>query len=204
MEVITLGDARLFFATKPEDILIEHQITNAYIVNKPWLVSGMQLLDDLNKGYFKVAIMQGNPSDLINQIKRSIRCIEAGGGLVLNEEGEILMIFRNGVWDLPKGKRDEGEKISDCALREVQEETGITSLQLGSFIDITRHFYSDSLGWILKETYWYRMQAPNRQLVPQTEEGISEACWVAPSSLPNRLLNTYYSIKFIVQKAGYV
>jgi 8-oxo-dGTP pyrophosphatase MutT (NUDIX family) len=56
--------------------------------------------------------------------------IEAAGGLVLNERGNLLMIFRRGKWDLPKGKRDAGESIETCAVREVEEETGLVGVQL--------------------------------------------------------------------------
>jgi len=39
------------------------------------------------------------------------RKIIAAGGLVTNENNELLMIFRRGKWDLPKGKADEGETV---------------------------------------------------------------------------------------------
>jgi len=204
MEVITIGESKLYLDLNPMEILIQHKITNAYIVHQPCFVMGKQLLEDMAKGHFKTVIIQGNPTDRIKQIKQSMRCIVAAGGIVVNNNNELLMIYRNDVWDLPKGKWDDGETISECALREVQEETGIVSVQLADFIDVTRHFYADPQGWVLKETYWYRMQAPNQLLVPQTEEGITEVCWVAPNKLAKRLLNTYYSINYILEKSGYV
>ena len=72
--------------------------------------------------------------------------IIAGGGLVLNEKNELLMIFRRGKWDLPKGKLDDDESIEQCAMREVKEETGIANLALVKFIGITNHEYFDN--WI--------------------------------------------------------
>jgi 8-oxo-dGTP pyrophosphatase MutT (NUDIX family) len=69
--------------------------------------------------------------------------IIAGGGIVTNELGELLMIFRRGKWDLPKGKLDEGESIEDCAIREVEEETGVKNLKLGAKLLVTEHEYFD-------------------------------------------------------------
>lgn len=201
MEVVTLGEAKIYFSESPLLVLSELKITNAYIVNQAWKLIGEQLLNDMAQGYCQVALVIGDPAKRITEISQSVRRIKAGGGVVLNESGEVLMIFRNSVWDLPKGKWDEGETISECAIREVEEETGVTNIQLGSFLLITRHFYTDSQGWVLKETYWYRMQAPNQTLKPQTEEGISEVCWVKQSNLHKHLLNTYYSIKQVLQTA---
>ena len=56
--------------------------------------------------------------------------IIAAGGLVTNKHNELLMIFRRAKWDLPKGKLDEGESIEACAVREVEEETGIKNISL--------------------------------------------------------------------------
>lgn len=204
MEVVTLGEARIYFSQSPLLDINKLKISNAYILNQAWSLFGEYLLNYIANGYYQVAFVQGDPSVRIAELKGSIRCIKAGGGLVLNESGEVLMIFRNGVWDLPKGKWDAGETISECALREVEEETGVSNIQLGSFLAITRHFYADHQGWVLKETYWYMMLAPNQTLVPQTEEGISEVCWVAPSDLHKHLLNTYYSIKHVLQTAALI
>ncbi|MBV9986191.1 MAG: NUDIX domain-containing protein, partial [Chitinophagaceae bacterium] len=102
--------------------------------------------------------------------------IVAAGGLVQNENGELLMIYRRGKWDLPKGKLDKGESIEACALREVTEETGVRNLQLGALIDIGYHEYFDKYlqQEVIKETHWFRMSATGTQhLVPQTEEDIT-------------------------------
>jgi ADP-ribose pyrophosphatase YjhB (NUDIX family) len=52
------------------------------------------------------------------------KIVMAAGGLVENEHGEILLIYRKKHWDLPKGKLDAGETLEECAVREVEEETG--------------------------------------------------------------------------------
>jgi len=132
------------------------------------------------------------------------KTIIAAGGLVYNEKDELLMIFRRGKWDLPKGKLDDGETIEDCAIREVMEETGLTTVIRGNLIGITYHQYFDQ--WlkedVIKESHWYRMEAPgNQQLIPQTEEDIEIIKWVSEKELDEYLENSYDNIVEIVRKA---
>ncbi len=132
------------------------------------------------------------------------KTIIAAGGLVYNEKDELLMIFRRGKWDLPKGKLDDGETIEDCAIREVMEETGLTTVIRGYLIGITYHQYFDQ--WlkedVIKESHWYRMEAPgNQKLIPQTEEDIEIIKWVSEKELDEYLENSYDNIVEIVRKA---
>lgn len=121
--------------------------------------------------------------------------VDAAGGLVSNRRGDYLLIRRNGLWDLPKGHREQGEDIELTALREVQEETGVEALELGELICVTDHCYLRGGIWHLKHTYWYNMLYTDPvDLVPQREEDISKAAWVARSSLPPFLKATYPSI----------
>ena len=127
--------------------------------------------------------------------------IIAAGGLVENEDKEILLIFRRGKWDLPKGKLDEGETIEECAVREVEEETGLRSIQQGELIEVTLHNYIEKGTEIEKETYWYAMKVEGEQnLVAQTEEDIEDIKWVKESELPVYLANTYNNIIDIIEK----
>lgn len=129
--------------------------------------------------------------------------IIAAGGLVTNDNNELLMIFRRGKWDLPKGKLDEGEKIEECAVREVQEETGLKSIKLGKLVGITYHEYFDTYSNqdVNKETHWYAMKAlPGQKLVPQTEEDIQEIEWVRKEILDVYLNNSYANIVDIVNR----
>ena len=129
--------------------------------------------------------------------------VNAGGGLVSNRRGDFLLINRNGVWDLPKGHQDPGEDIEVTALREVQEETGIDDLILRNLICITDHCYKRNGIWHLKHTWWYDMLYTDpTDLTPQREEDISKAAWVAKSSLPPYLLNTYPSIIEVFREAN--
>jgi ADP-ribose pyrophosphatase YjhB (NUDIX family) len=110
--------------------------------------------------------------------------VRAAGGLVLNEKDEILLIFRRGKWDMPKGKLDEGEKLEDCAIREVEEETGLKKVKLISQLTITYHTYHEGTKFILKESHWYIMKVNGEQtLIPQTEEDIIEIRWVKGNDL---------------------
>jgi len=104
------------------------------------------------------------------------------------------MIYRNGVWDLPKGKQEPGEDIAVTAVREVCEETGIKA-RLGDFLTVTRHTYFLEGKLFVKSTYWYKMFADEKaETCPQTEEGIEKCEWVTPENLDYRLGNTYPSI----------
>ena len=128
--------------------------------------------------------------------------VNAGGGLVSNRRGDYLLISRNGMWDLPKGHQDPGEDIETTALREVQEETGIEDLELRDLICVTDHCYLRNGKWHLKHTWWYDMLYTDpTDLTPQMEEDISKAAWVARSSLPSFLLNTYPSIIEVFREA---
>lgn len=122
--------------------------------------------------------------------------IKAAGGLVLNDKKESLMIFRRGVWDLPKGKLDEGETIAECALREVEEETGISNTVLDKFLLNTYHFYEERGQSILKETTWYLMFSPGNQvLIPQAEEQITAIQWTNSNEIDVILPLTYPMIR---------
>lgn len=136
----------------------------------------------------------------------SKKIIIAGGGLVQNDRQELLMIFRRGKWDLPKGKLDKGESIKDCAVREVMEETGLVNVIPGDLVDTTFHDYFDP--WlqenVTKETHWYSMHAGGDQaLVPQAEEDITEIRWVSVNELDTCLANCYDNVIDVIHKAGY-
>lgn len=128
--------------------------------------------------------------------------ITAAGGLVQNNDGAVLLIFRRGFWDLPKGKLDAGELIPECAVREVREETGLQTITLGPFICMTTHTYFDK--WtqqnVKKETHWYAMKASSllpETLIPQTEEDIEKIEWVPVQQLPQYLVQTYPTIRSV-------
>lgn len=132
-------------------------------------------------------------ASLMAELLAGVKRIYAAGGLIFNKEGSCLMIYRNGVWDLPKGKKEDDEDIAATALREVKEECGVTA-QLGQLITITHHTYWLNQDLVVKSTYWYKMFADKTDATPQTEEGIEKCEWVTAEDLDYRLANTYPSI----------
>lgn len=133
--------------------------------------------------------------EIYRRLCSEFREVNAAGGLVSNRRGDYLLIRRDGLWDLPKGHQEPGEDIRITALREVQEETGVDNLKLRKLICITDHCYFRNNMWHLKHTWWYDMLYNEPvELVPQKEEDITKAAWVARSSLPPFLKNTYPSI----------
>lgn len=160
--------------------------------------------EHLNKNRsYGVVIEDISPKALQQELHKLYEPIDAAGGVVHDESGNVLMIYRRGKWDLPKGKLDDGEDIAECALREVTEETGLHQLTLGDKICDTWHIYSQYNKNLLKRTAWYHMQgSAAEQLVPQAEENILEARWITSEELAPVLRKTYDAIKEVLQKAG--
>lgn len=144
-----------------------------------------------------------SPRSLQDELHKLYTPMDAAGGIVLNEAGDVLMIYRRGKWDLPKGKRDDGEDMPTCALREVSEETGLQQLQLANKVCDTYHVYEQKGEHLLKRTAWYRMQGKATEtLVPQKEENIQEARWVKPADLGPIIYKSYEAIREVLVQAG--
>ena len=147
-----------------------------------------------------VLICHNNLTALLEEFKANFKIIEAAGGLVKNNKGEVLFIFRFGKWDLPKGKIEKGESIKNAAIREVEEECGIRGLEIVKPLLSTYHIYELKGDKILKRTYWLEMICTgSNELNPQTEEGITEAKWLDKKGIDNALKNTYQSIKEVLK-----
>ncbi len=130
--------------------------------------------------------------------------VEAGGGIVSNEKKELLFIFRRGKWDLPKGKLDKGETLEECAVREVEEETGLKNVKLKKPLLVTYHTYDENGKHCLKESHWFTMNAKGDQsLIPQVEEQITQLQWVTENKISSLIKNTYPSIIDVLITAGY-
>lgn len=133
------------------------------------------------------------------QFKSQYKLIEAAGGIVLNHQGDILMIHRLGKWDLPKGKVDEGETIEQAATREVSEECGIEQPAIVSFFQTTYHTYFLKNRWVLKPSHWFIMDAvKDEALIPQLEENITQVKWVNRSDIAAYLPESYASIQEVL------
>ncbi len=147
------------------------------------------LKNSKKKNYFLLA---KNPTKVFKQIKEELTLIKAAGGLVTNDKGEYLFIFRNKKWDLPKGKVEVGEKVKITAVREVEEECGVIIQKRKARICKTYHIYEMGGQVILKRTSWYRMRVKGSpKLIPQKEEGITQAVWLKPQEIKVKAKNTY-------------
>jgi 8-oxo-dGTP pyrophosphatase MutT (NUDIX family) len=159
------------------------------------------LLHEIVKDDFHAGIIWNND---LEQLKKSFfkhfRPVTAAGGVVENEKGEVLLIFRRGKWDLPKGKLDKGETIEQCAVREVMEETGLTNVELKEPLTVTYHTYDEFGKHLLKDSHWYKMKATGKQeLKPQTEEDINEIKWVKKKDLSSYFSNIFPSVKDVLE-----
>lgn len=124
--------------------------------------------------------------------------VQAAGGIVSDETGNVLMIYRRGCWDLPKGKVEAGESVEAAALREVEEETGIKAEIIGKKSFSVWHTYDTYGTPMLKETVWFDMKAlPGQQTVPQTEEDIAQVQWIPRSQVPEYLQKSFPSLQYL-------
>ena len=115
-----------------------------------------------------------------------------------NDKKEILFIYRNKKWDLPKGKLEKGEDIETCAIREVEEETGITDVKINTFITTTYHVFKRNGKFKLKETHWYEMYSSYEGILePQEEEGITKVKWKNFQKTQKALNKSYENIKLL-------
>lgn len=129
--------------------------------------------------------------------------VKAAGGFVLNENNEVLMMFRRGKWDLPKGKMDKKETFEECAIRETEEETGLKDIKLISPLITSYHTYHEGSRYVLKETKWFTMNISGEQkLVPQATEQITKLEWVKKNDLKKYLQNSFPSVMDVLE-AGF-
>ena len=166
---------------------------NAHAVKA--MIHEMQL-EKIHAGVF----FHGQLEELKKAFFKKFTIVQAAGGMVKNEKNETLLIFRRGKWDLPKGKLDKGESLEECAVREVEEETGLKKIKLMGPLLITYHTYHEGTRFVLKESHWYAMKTKGDQpLTPQTEEDIHEIKWVKDKDLKSYLKETFPSVVGVLQ-----
>lgn len=196
-------DRRTIIICRPEEATLSDPNAVEFHFKQSSDISALVEMFELSSTLEKIYIPSAEPEDCYKKICGDFREVNAAGGLVENRRGDYLLIKRDGLWDLPKGHQEAGEDIKVTALREVQEETGVDDLSLGDLICVTDHCYKRNGIWHLKHTWWYRMYyLKPLDLTPQTEEDITKAAWVAKSSLPPFLKNTYPSIKEVFLTAS--
>ncbi len=159
------------------DIQDKSVLISRYTGKMKHLLNHIDLLEKSTK-YKAVIIEHHEPDILIGDFTNLYKIISAAGALVINELGEYLMIHRLGYWDLPKGKIEKEESIQIAAVREIEEETGASDVQLKDSILTTYHTYKIKKKRILKRTYWFHATAPKQDLLAQAEENIEQATWL--------------------------
>jgi 8-oxo-dGTP pyrophosphatase MutT (NUDIX family) len=148
----------------------------------------------------KAYLYHPDEKEIMKVLKTKIPVNKAGGGLVYNKNGEVLFIFRNGKWDLPKGGTDKGEEIEDTAMREVEEETGVNGLTISKKLQKTYHIFKRNGVYKLKITHWFEMQSTYEGIpVGQAEEGIEKVEWKNPEQIKEALKNSYENIKLLFE-----
>ena len=201
MHRIYIGKRSIVICTPDDTALTDPNAVEYHVGARPdihALVGLFEASDTLGR----VFIPSDDPEAEYRRVCSEFKEVNAAGGLVSNRRGDYLLINRNGLWDLPKGHQEPGEDIRVTAVREVQEETGVMQLELRDLICVTDHCYRRDGIWHLKHTWWYDMLYTDPvDLTPQREEDISKAAWVARSSLPPYLKNTYPSIAEVFREA---
>lgn len=152
----------------------------------------LQKFDNSNILY----VVCDDPDRTLEEFCDTFRRVEAAGGVVENPAGEVLLMRRRGWWDLPKGHVEKGESHPQTALREVEEETGLHGVRLGTPLGTTQHFYQMHGHWEMKRTWWYAMRYGGEAApVPQTEEDITEIRWMRGEELWRAVTSSYGTIR---------
>lgn len=170
-----------------------------YVGKKKVLKQYLDLLDK-NKNLRAVVLYHPDLELLWADFQACFKVLEAAGGYVQNAQNELLVFYRRGSWDMPKGKIDPGESPEQAAVREVQEETGLVQIELGDFLTHTYHTYEQKGQRILKKTWWYWMRTPDMKLIPQTEEDIEEIQWVSPETWLASDVVVYPNIREVIEQ----
>ena len=198
---IYFGDKPLFLCDSKQQLPDNRFLhTETLVIETPSLVTIQELLQKMEQPEISSCWVLGETLEqLFELFSHFFTTVIAAGGVVENEKREILLIFRRGKWDLPKGKLDEGESIEQCAIREVCEETGLQDVAIVEKLPDTFHTYEERGKKILKHSVWYKMTAKkNQSLLPQLEEDISDVKWVAKPDLSYYLNETYPSVRDVL------
>ncbi len=166
------------------------------------LVNFKKLIKKITNGELHyINLYHKNEEKLEQFLRKKLPVVEAAGGLVYNNKKEILFIYRNSKWDLPKGGIEKSESHEDAAIREVEEETGVKDLEIRNFITKTYHVFKRNDTFKLKITYWYEMYTEYKgELVPQLDEGIKKAKWKNFEKSQKALNDSYENVKLLFPK----
>ncbi len=198
MYKVFIDSLAVYFAkndSKFKNIFVEE--TKIYKVEKSEFdVVLTKILDFKDQNVDKLVFVSESLEVLWQFFKSNYDVRIAGGGVVFDKKKNVLLIFRNGKWDLPKGHLDKNEHIEDCAIREVEEECGIIQPKIQEELLVTYHTYEYQGKKVLKQNHWFLMQYEGHdKLQPQVEEGITKVEWKSQTELDVCLQNSYGSIQ---------
>ena len=190
---------QIFYKEKP--IIISDKKSDL----KLCLIIDIELIENVNiinlldkKNVNSIGILSKNQKSVLSAFEKKFPLITAAGGKVLNQNSEILFIYRNKKWDLPKGKSEKNENISQTALREVIEETGIKNLSIVKPLEKTYHIFKRKGKHYLKLTYWFEMISEYKgKFKPQKKEGITRVEWIGVENLQSILPKSYANIRLL-------
>ena len=147
----------------------------------------------------EVRLIDNNKDKILKKFLKKLPNVIAGGGKVYNQKGEVLFIYRNDKWDLPKGKAEKNESIEQTAIREVSEETGVTGLKITKPLNTTYHIFKRNGRYKIKITYWFEMKTNfSGKLIAEEKEGITKVKWLSAKQIDEALENSYANIKLLV------
>jgi len=194
MYKVYFEDRTIFLTTQFDKCYRNYNGLFIKYLNEIQLAYVMELFKSI-KEIKNVFIIHYDLEKIFNEFKSFFQVVEAAGGLVYNEKGQVLVIKRRGKWDLPKGKKENGEEPNKCAVREVEEECSVNNLMVRDLLHVSYHSYYMEGSMMLKKTYWYKMHHEGESNpLPQTEEDITEVKWVDPANLSKITENTYGTI----------
>lgn len=146
-----------------------------------------------------VHLVYKNEDKLLRKFLKLLPNVVAGGGKVYNSKNEILFIYRNDKWDLPKGKTERKESIEETAIREVEEETGVKGLSITKPLPTTYHIFKRNGKHRIKITYWFEMRTDfEGKLFPEENEGITKVEWLDAKASQEAMENSYANIRELV------
>lgn len=193
MYTIYVGDKPIILTTE----IKKETDFKSYLLNS---VNIGKVIKTLNKTDLKaVHLIHKNEDKLLKKFLKLLPNVVAGGGKVYNANNEILFIYRNDKWDLPKGKAERKETIEETAIREVEEETGVEGLKITKTLPTTYHIFKRNGKHRIKVTYWFEMKTDfEGELLPQIKEGITQVKWLDYKASQKALENSYANIRILV------
>jgi 8-oxo-dGTP pyrophosphatase MutT (NUDIX family) len=198
---------KIFIDEKPLIILPQGSAEQNVYGSETLNWKGKQTVDDalekIRDAKTYSVIIRAMDSDVaFHQCASRFKVVEAAGGVVKNNSGQYLFIFRRGKWDLPKGKMDDGESVVETAMREVNEECGLDNLKILSPLINTYHFYPEKKNNILKRTYWFLMSTDDTEVQIEREEGIENFVWLEKEKILSHISsNTFPNILELINES---